>query len=426
MSKTIYKILYLQQSRYQKLCILKIPGRSEQLGYVGRHLHDLGGVESLNLSQGANVVVGNEVDGNTLSTETTTSTDSVDVVLLVAWQVVVDNQGDLLDIDTSGQKVGGDQDSQGTGSELLHDGVSDVLGKVGVDRGHSELSGTQLLSQELNLSSGVAENHSLGDGDGVVKVHQAVKLVLFLLNVDVKLLDTFKGQLVLLDQDSHRVAHELGGDLKHIQRHGGQQKDNLQGLRQQGENVVDLFFETGRKHLIGLVKNEHLDLVGSEHTAVNHVVNTAWSTHNNLSTALESVVVGSGGSTSDTSVHSDVQVHTEGHHNLLDLQRQLSGWSKNKSLGCSQLWVNSLQSRNGKGGGLTGTRLRLRKHIIALDDWQNGTLLNRRWGFETVTENTTEDFRLEVQLLEGVNDVVVVGLDLARVHFGDSVRHGDG
>ncbi|KAH3688873.1 hypothetical protein WICPIJ_000143 [Wickerhamomyces pijperi] len=216
---------------------------------------DLSGVELFDFSQHVDIVVGDKVDGSTLSTETTTSTDSVDVVFLVGWQVVVDNQGDLLDIDTSGQQIGGDQDSGGTGSELLHDGVSFLLGQVGVDGRNGVLVLGQLFGQEFDFSS-----------------------------------------------------------------------DDLGGFWQQSENVVDLFLETSGQHFIGFIQDEHLDLVGSEETTVNHVEDSTWGTDDDLSTVLQGFNVVLGGGTTDGGVDSDVQVGTNGQDNLLDLQGQFSGW----------------------------------------------------------------------------------------------------
>ena len=48
----------------------------------------------------------------------------MDVVLPVGWKVVVDDEGDLLDVDTTGEQVGGDQDTGGTGTELAHNNVT--------------------------------------------------------------------------------------------------------------------------------------------------------------------------------------------------------------------------------------------------------------------------------------------------------------
>lgn len=351
-------------------------------------LLDLGGVELLNLSHHVDVSLSDKVDSNTLSTETTTSTDSVDVVLLVGWQVVVDNEGNLLDIDTTGKQVSGDQDSGRTGSELLHDGVSLLLGQVRVNSRDSELVSGQLLGQLLNLSSGVTEDNGLGDRDGLVKITQTVELVLLLLNVDEELLNTLKGQLILLNQDSDWVSHELAGDLQNILWHGGGQKDNLGATWQQGEDVVDLLLETGGKHLIGLIQNEHLDSVNLEETTLNHVENTTWGTDNDLSTLSEGVNVLLHGGTTNRGVDGDVHVGTDGENDLLDLEGQLSGWGENQSLGSLEGLVNSLEGRDGEGSSLTGTGLGLGKNITLLNNWQDSTLLNGGWSLVTVTVDT--------------------------------------
>jgi hypothetical protein len=52
-----------------------------------------------------------EVDCGTLSTETTGSTNSVNVVFLLEGKLVVDDETNLLNIDTSGKKVSGDENT---------------------------------------------------------------------------------------------------------------------------------------------------------------------------------------------------------------------------------------------------------------------------------------------------------------------------
>ena len=98
------------------------------------------------------VLVSNKVDCHSLTTKSTTATDSVDVVLSVGGEVIVDDQGDLLDIDSSGQEVGGDQNSGGAGTELPHDDVALLLVHVSVHGGHREVSLVHLLSQPVDLT----------------------------------------------------------------------------------------------------------------------------------------------------------------------------------------------------------------------------------------------------------------------------------
>ena len=95
-----------------------------QVIQIGRHLLDLSVVMVLDLLDEAGVLREDEVDGSSLSTETTSSTDSVNVVLLLDGELVVDDETNLLHINTSSKQVSGDEHADGSLSELLHDDVS--------------------------------------------------------------------------------------------------------------------------------------------------------------------------------------------------------------------------------------------------------------------------------------------------------------
>jgi hypothetical protein len=216
----------------------------DEVGNVHGHLLNLSAVELLDLSHHADILGGHEVDRNTLPSETTSTTDSVDVVLTVGGEIVVDDQGNLLDIDTTGQKISGDQDTGGSRSELLHDQITLTLVHVAVHGGHGEVTRGELVGKPVNLPSGVAEDDSLCDGDSLIQIGEGVQLPILLLDGDVELLDTFEGELSLLDQDTDGIAHEFGGDLEHILGHGGGEEDNLGRLREELEDIVDLLSET--------------------------------------------------------------------------------------------------------------------------------------------------------------------------------------
>ena len=50
---------------------------------------------------------------------------------------------------------------------------------------------------------------------------------------------------------------------------------------------------------------------------------------------------------------------------------------------------------------------------LTLDDGHDGTLLDSRRTLETIGVDSTEELRLQVHVVEGVGDFIVVGLDLA-------------
>lgn len=63
----------------------------------------MGVIKGFDLLEEPGILRHNEVDGSSLSSPSSGSTDSMDVLLLGLRKVVVDNQMDLLDINTSGQ-----------------------------------------------------------------------------------------------------------------------------------------------------------------------------------------------------------------------------------------------------------------------------------------------------------------------------------
>lgn len=133
---------------------------------------------------------GNEVDGNSLSSETTWSTNSVNVLGSVVGEIVVDDQVDLLDIDTSSQQIGGDQNSWWSWSEFLHDVNSFGHFHLSSNFRDNKLVLSQFISQLVDSFLSVGENHTLGDDHVLVKLDQSSEFLAVLLHWNVELLNT--------------------------------------------------------------------------------------------------------------------------------------------------------------------------------------------------------------------------------------------
>lgn len=80
--------------------------RLEQRVNVHGHLLDLGGVEVFNPAHHTDIVGCNELESNHLTAEETT-TKRMDVVLAAGREIIVDEQGHLLDVVATSQKTGG-------------------------------------------------------------------------------------------------------------------------------------------------------------------------------------------------------------------------------------------------------------------------------------------------------------------------------
>ena len=142
----------------------------DKISHVHGHLLDLCAVELLNLAHHADIISGDEVDGHTLSSKTTATTDAVDVVLTVGREIVVDDEGDLLDIDATSKEISSDEHTGGSRTELLHDDISLGLVHVSVHSRDCEISRGEFVSQPVDLSSCVTEDDGLSDCDGLVKI----------------------------------------------------------------------------------------------------------------------------------------------------------------------------------------------------------------------------------------------------------------
>ena len=83
-----------------------LPASEELLDILGEWI-DLRVVMLLKMTQLVRVIIRNEVDRHTLLTESTGTTDAMNIRLPLSRQIVVDNNGDMFDINTPTQQVGG-------------------------------------------------------------------------------------------------------------------------------------------------------------------------------------------------------------------------------------------------------------------------------------------------------------------------------
>jgi len=350
------------------VCVSKSRGVTcSQLVEIGGHLVDLGGVVLLDLLHLTSVLGEDEVDGGSLLTETTGTTDSMDVVFLLEGELVVDDESDLLDIDTSSEEIGGDEDTDGTGSELLHDDVSLELVHLSVHDGDGEVLLGHALLELLDSLLGVTVDKSLVDVKVGVEVEENFHLPLLLLDGDVILVDTFEGELLVLDEDLGGVSHEMLGELKNFGREGGREEGNLDVVGEVLEDVLNLLLESAGEHLISLIEHEQLEVVRLHEASLHHVVDTSGGADNNVdATLLENTNVFLHDGSSDASVDLDAHVLTDGVHDVGNLHGELTGGGDNEGLAMVRsgelgVSLDRLKHGNTESSGFTSSRLSLLK-----------------------------------------------------------------
>lgn len=100
---------------------------------------------------------------------------------------------------------------------------------------------------------------------------------------------------------------------------------------------------THGKHLIGFVKDEHLDVVGLQDTTLDHVLDTAGSTNDDLGTILESLHVITNVGTTNASMALNAHEVANGDDDLLNLLSQLTSGSQDQSLAGLEGAIDLLQ-----------------------------------------------------------------------------------
>lgn len=298
---------------------------------VHGHFIDLCRVIEFNVTEDTDVFASDKVDSDTLPTETTATTDTVDVVFTVSREVIVDDQGHLLHVDTTGPDVRGDQDARVPLPEVLHDAIPLLLGHLTVHAGNGEVGLAHLVSEPVDLAAGVAEDDCLGDGEGVVEVAEGVEFPFFLLHGDEILLDAFEGQLVTLHQHAYGVCHELGCHVEDIVGEGSGDHHDLCGGWEVAVDIVNLLAESAVEKFISFIEDQHLDVPGAQVAPPDHICDSAWCTRHNVLAVIQLADVFTDICTSNTSMALHVHVVTEGHHDGLDLSCKFASRGKDKS-----------------------------------------------------------------------------------------------
>ena len=283
----------------------------------------------------------------------------MNVVLLLEGQLVVDNETNLLHINTSGEQIGGDEHTSRSSSELLHDGVSLDLVHLTVHGRNGELVLSHALLELEDSLLGVAIDERLVNFQTSVQVEKNLNLPLLLVDSDVVLRDTLKSKMLLLDEDLLGVAHEMLRQGQDLVGHGSREKGDLDVSGQELEDVLNLLLETAREHLIGFVHNEDTEVVSLEDVSLHHIVDTAGRTNDDVNTALQLLDVLLDTGATDASVNEDTRVLTDGLDDESNLHGKLTGRRNDEALNERGRTVDNLESGDGEGTCLTSTRLGL-------------------------------------------------------------------
>mmetsp|Transcript_98879 Transcript_98879/g.265543 ORF Transcript_98879/g.265543 Transcript_98879/m.265543 type:complete len:232 (-) Transcript_98879:38-733(-) len=197
--------------------------------------------------------------------------------------------------------------------------------------------------------------------------------------------------------------------LEDLVGHRRGDEDHLGGRREVTVDVVDLLLEAAVQHLIGLIKDQHLDRPGAEVTLLDHVENTPRGAGHDVNAGLEGVDVVRDTLAADAAVHLDVQVITECEADLLRLLGKLACGRQDEHLRLPCAGFHCLQGAQREDAGLTGAALGLHDDVAALQDGQDSPLLHRRGSLEAIGIDAAEQVLLKAKGVERRQHLHVFG-----------------
>jgi hypothetical protein len=138
-------------------------------------------------------------------------TDAIAIFLTSVRNIVVDNQRDLLHIDTPGEHVSGDENTNGTLSKFFHH-ITPVESHYVTMHGRDiEVASSELVSEPLDRFAEAAEDNGLRHL--VAMAGEDVKLRIVFVEHDAELCNAFKADSALLGQDTNRFPQESHAEV---------------------------------------------------------------------------------------------------------------------------------------------------------------------------------------------------------------------
>ena len=173
-------------------------------------------------------------------TETTRAANTVKIGFSGLGEIEVDDDVDGLDVDTTSDKIGTDQVTAVTLTEVVEDAVTVLLLHAGVDVVARVTELGDLAGEEFDTVDGVAEDDGLVDLELVEEGVEAVDLLAFF-DEGVELGDTLQGKLVH-KVDLVGLLHVSGGEVLDGEGEGRREEKGLAALERR-DIAIDLIHE---------------------------------------------------------------------------------------------------------------------------------------------------------------------------------------
>ena len=370
------------------------------------------------------VVPVDQRDGDAGASGAAGTTDAVDVGLLVLGALVVDDVGDVVDVDTAGSDVGGDQNVDLAVTEALQRLFTGDLAEVTVDGTDGEAAFREIVGHLLGCALGAGEDHRRAAAFGLQDAGDHLGLVERVCTVDV-----LAGAIV------HRGGFGLfGADVRRLRQEGASQGDDRAGHRRGEEHRLTLVgdhaheaFDVGEEsqveHFVGLVEDENAHLAQDQVRLVGEVEQATRGADDNVDALLECRdlrlvrTAAVDGQNLETAV-ADPEVLAGVLEVAGDLDAQLAGGNDDQSAGravensCAVLGGDdAMQERDAETEGLAHSGAGLTDEVVTGESQRKGEFLDGEGALDADLVQCADDFVADTEFGEARGYMGVVELD---------------
>ena len=186
--------------------------------------------------------------------------DAVHVGLLILGNLIVDDVGDVVDVDAAGGHIGGHQHVDLAGAERLEGLLAGALIQVAVHRADLEAALAELVGHLLRGALGAGEDHRRAAAAGLQQPGDEFDLVQRMGAIGELVGGGVHGRgLRRLGTDVRRLVHEAAGQRDDGVRHGRREQHRLPRVGDLAQYALDVGKEAEVEHLVGLVEHQDGD-----------------------------------------------------------------------------------------------------------------------------------------------------------------------
>ena len=309
------------------------------------------------LSNDGSVTAVEEGRGNTGVSSTAGTTDTMDVVVNIRGQIVVDNVGDIGNIQATSGNSSGHENRADTVSELLQGLLTLALSAVTVNGVGAHVLVDEEIRERvchaLRLNEDECETAvtvSVKD----VEEHRALVNVLDVFN---SLSDVLGGRADTADRQEDVVLQEILGKHLDVAREGGRKHERLAALSTGHilalNDAANLGLETHVKHAISLIKNQILDVAQRDATTLDEIDKSAGGGDEEIAAAFDLAKLRSDLGTTIDNARADPRAVGELARLVVNLRDKFAGRGKDQCGGVRLALATIAAALAGRNGGRT-------------------------------------------------------------------------